>query len=129
MFTHTRKLQTRNKKPLLRERYTQIFQSVAKLRCSLVMKTILSLTYPDAGYVVSPRVVVCAGGRAFDRSTHAVPIVLADEYDRKIPQFGDVVRLEYLSLIGCSVSIESNTDVVFPLVFHGQGDSCSERHL
>ena len=89
----------------------------------------IRVAYPDAGYVVSPRVIVRAGGRAFDRRTHAVPVVLTDEYHRKVPQLGDVVRLEYLSLIGCSVSIESNADVVFSLVFHGQGDTCSEWHL
>ena len=57
-------------------------------------------SYPESRYVVSPAVVVSAGGRPLHRRAHAVLVVLTDEDARQLPKGRHVERLKDLALIG-----------------------------
>jgi hypothetical protein len=56
-------------------------------------------------------------------------VVLADQYDRQLPERGHVKRLEELSLVGGAVAVEVKRDGALLPVPLREGDAAPERHL
>lgn len=56
-------------------------------------------------------------------------VVLADQYDRQLPERGHVKRLEELSLVGGAVAVEVKRDGAFLPVPLREGDAAAKRHL
>lgn len=83
-------------------------------------KDIVSVN-PESRDGVSTGVEEGIHGRTFNRSTHAVLVVLADEECGQIPQFGHVGSLEQLSLVGSTVSEENTGHIGLLLVLQSEG--------
>ena len=77
---------------------------------------------PDARDVFAAFVEVRIGTGACRARSHTVAVVLANEYARQLPEFSHVVRLEHLSLVRGTVTVQGNAHVRFTTVFVCEGD-------
>ncbi len=68
-------------------------------------------------------------GGAFNRCPHRVVVVFNDENHRQVPEFGHVIGLIDLALIGGTVAEVSESHVVIAKVFVGKGQTGAQRHL
>jgi hypothetical protein len=83
----------------------------------------------QTGDVLAALVVLGDGRRAVGSGTHAVLVVLAAEDDGELPQTGHVVGLEDLTLVGGTVTVEGEGDLLLALVLLGKGDTSADGDL
>lgn len=83
----------------------------------------------QTGDVLAALVVVGDGRRAVGGGTHTVLVVLAAEDDGELPQASHVVGLEDLALVGGTVTVEGESDLLLVLVLLGKGDTGADGDL
>ena len=79
--------------------------------------------------VLSTLVVVGDGGGTVSGGTHTVLVVLTTEDDGQLPEAGHVVGLEDLTLVGSTITVESEGDVLLVLVLASEGDTSANGDL
>ena len=86
-------------------------------------------THLDSRNVVSSGVKLGVGCSTVLGRTHTVVIVLTDEETGELPQSSHVEGLKDLALVGCSITIHSDTDTIRVVVLESKGNASSQRNL
>merc|ERR1712072_505455 len=83
----------------------------------------------QTGDVLATLVVLGHGGGTASGGTHTVLVVLAAKDDRDVPELSQVERLEDLTLVGSTVSVESQGDVRLAQVHVGETNTSAGGDL
>ena len=83
----------------------------------------------QTGHVIASFVVLRALRGLFNSRAHPVVIVLAHVNQRKVPQRGDVQRLEELTLVRGAVAVHGDGDVGLFFVLHGKREARADGRL
>ncbi|KAH3661905.1 hypothetical protein OGAPHI_006084 [Ogataea philodendri] len=79
--------------------------------------------------VLTSLVVLGHGRGSRSRSSHTVLVVLTSKNTWQVPQFGHVERLKHLTLVGSTISIQSEGTVWLVFVLVGKSKTGSQWHL
>merc|ERR1719232_1376315 len=85
--------------------------------------------HEDAGDVVPALEELCRGCMSLSGGSHAVVVVLTDEYRWQLPQLGQIEGLGHLALVCRAVSVQAEGGASVIVVFLSEGYSSSKGHL